>query len=192
MSMLSLPGLIDIHVHLREPGAVHKEDVLSGTRAALAGGVIAVLDMPNNSPAVTTAQALADKQALFRARAVCDYGLFVGCDGHDLPAALAAAPAAVGLKLYLDETFGNLTLSTPDALCKIFEAWPGPGPIAVHAESPSLRVALGLAARYGQRLHVCHVPDPDDLLAIDAARQAGTSVTCEVTPHHLFLNATDA
>jgi dihydroorotase len=58
----------------------------------------------------------------------------------------------------------------------------------VHAESPSIVVAIDLAERYGQHLHVCHVPDPDDLLVIEAARQRGVAITCEVTPHHLFLS----
>jgi carbamoyl-phosphate synthase/aspartate carbamoyltransferase/dihydroorotase len=80
----------------------------------------------------------------------------------------------------------------PAALAAVFEAWPGPGPITVHAEKvPRIRVALQLARRYGQRMHVAHVPDPEDLLAIEAARQGGTMVTCEVTPHHLFLSTAD-
>jgi dihydroorotase len=186
--ILTLPGLIDAHVHLREPGATHKEDILSGTAAALAGGVIGVLDMPNNLPPITNREAFSQKRTLFQRKAVSDYGLFVGYDGRDAAATVAVAPEAVGLKLYLDETFGDMTTAEPEALRRIFEAWPGPGPISIHAESRSIRVALGLAERYGQRLHVCHVPDPDDLLVIDAARQRGVAVTCEVTPHHLFLS----
>jgi dihydroorotase-like cyclic amidohydrolase len=73
-------------------------------------------------------------------------------------------------------------------LAELFERWPGPGPISVHAESPSIIKAIELAGRYHQHLHVCHVPDPDDLLVIDVARQRGVKVTCEVTPHHLFLS----
>jgi carbamoyl-phosphate synthase/aspartate carbamoyltransferase/dihydroorotase len=185
--MLILPGLIDAHVHLREPGAGQKEDILSGTMAALAGGVIGVLDMPNNLPPITNRDIFIAKRTLFQRKAVSDYGLFVGFDGHDTAATIAVAPEAVGLKLYLDETFGDMTTAEPEALRRIFSTWPGPGPIAIHAESRSIRVALGLAERYGQRLHVCHVPDPDDLLVIEDARQRGVLVTCEVTPHHLFL-----
>ena len=188
MTNLTLPGLVDAHVHLREPGGTHKEDVTSGTAAALSGGVVGVLDMPNNAPPITDRQTLCRKLGIFRAKAVSDYGLFVGFDGRDVEATVAAAPDAVGLKLYLDETFGEMTTREPAHLAELFEAWPGPGPIAVHAESASIRVALRLAERYGRRLHVCHVPHPDDLLHIDAARQRGTAVTCEVTPHHLFLS----
>ncbi len=188
MTQLKFPGMVDAHVHLREPGAAHKEDIYSGTVAALAGGVIGILDMPNNTPPITRPDRLAAKRRLFETRAVADYGLFAGSDGSSVDDVVAMAPEAVGLKLYLDETFGDLRNAEPAALAALFEAWPGPGPIAVHAESPSILKAIELAERYGQRLHVCHVPDPDDLLVIDAARQGGVDVTCEVTPHHLFLS----
>ena len=187
MSLLRLPGMIDAHVHLRDPGATQKEDALSGTIAALAGGVIGVLDMPNNSPPTVDRSTLAEKQRLFSAKAVCDYGHFIGYTGGPVAALEALASEAVGLKLYLDETFGDL-VTDPRILAPVFEAWPGPGPIAIHAEGDSIDAALALAFRYGQRLHVCHVPGPDALLCIDAARQRGVGVTCEITPHHLFLS----
>ena len=192
MTSLILPGMIDAHVHLRDPGGTQKEDAYSGTLAALAGGVVGVLDMPNNQPPTVDAQALKQKQEALRAKAVCDYGLFIGFDGQDIAPLAALAGQVVGLKLYLDETFGDMTTAEPAMLAQVFEAWPGPGPIAVHAESPSIQVALRLAQRYGQQLHVCHVPHPDDLLHIEDARQAGVQVTCEVTPHHLLLSTEDA
>ena len=192
MEMLRLPGLVDAHVHLREPGATHKEDALSGTSAALAGGFCAVLDMPNNAPPITSEAALEAKRALFAGKAVCDYGLFVGYQGGSVEGLPCLAKRSVGLKLYLDQTFGDLTLDDPAALEPVFEAWPSDRPIAIHGESPCIALALDLALRYGQRLHVCHVPHPDDLWVIDGARQAGANVTCEVTPHHLFLSTRDA
>jgi carbamoyl-phosphate synthase/aspartate carbamoyltransferase/dihydroorotase len=191
MSHLCLPGMVDVHVHLREPGGTLKEDVLSGTRAALAGGVVGVLDMPNNQPPVVDRQSLAAKSALFVKKAVSDYGLFLGFQGGSIEALAEAAGDAVGLKLYLDETFGQMTMRDERMLESVFEAWPGPGPITVHAESESIPGALELAGRYGQQIHVAHVPQPDDLLVIDAARQRGVRVTCEVTPHHLFLSTDD-
>lgn len=179
---------MDPHVHLREPGATHKEDIASGSAAALAGGVIGVLDMPNNAPPTVDRTTLHHKRMLFQSKAVSDYGLFLGFNGKHLEPLTELAGEVVGLKLYLDETFGDMTTSAPDMLERVFEHWPGPGPIAVHAESRSILVALDLAQRHRQRLHVCHVPRPDDLLVIDAARQRGVRVTCEVTPHHLFLS----
>lgn len=188
MALLTLPGIIDAHVHLREPGATHKEDIFSGTTAALAGGVIGVLDMPNNTPPIVDGPSFLWKEELFARKAVCDYGLFLGYDGRDVTPIREFGHRAVGLKLYLDETFGDLTTHEPEALARVFEVWPGPGPIAIHAESRSIPIALELARRYGQRLHICHVPHPDDLVRIDDARQKGIQVTCEVTPHHLFLS----
>jgi dihydroorotase len=196
MTRLVLPGLVDIHVHLRQPGAGHKEDILSGTTAALAGGMTLVLDMPNTLVPTITLEALDQKRRLFEASAVCDYGFFAGYMGGALEPLLAIAPQAIGLKLYLDETFGDMTLEQgvgPNArsLEQVFEAWPGPGPIAVHGDAPTVERVLALGQRYGQALHVCHVPHPDVLLAIDRARQAGAAVSCEVTPHHLLLSTED-
>lgn len=189
MSDLTFPGMIDAHVHLREPGATHKEDAFSGTRAALAGGVVAVLDMPNNHPAIIYADRFAAKMALFAAKAVADYGLFAGCNGSNIQDIIAMAPHAVGLKLYLNETYGDLLIADFGLLDDVFDAWPGPGPIAVHAEYECLPLSLDLAIRHPkQHLHVCHVPHPDDLLAIESARQRGANITCEVTPHHIFLS----
>jgi carbamoyl-phosphate synthase/aspartate carbamoyltransferase/dihydroorotase len=192
VTTLTWPGLIDAHVHLREPGATHKEDVTSGTSAALAGGVLGILDMPNNTPPTVNRLTFTHKGELFAHKAVSDYGLFLGFDGADVAALADVGPSAVGLKLYLDQTFGDMTTREPRTLAAVFEAWPGPGPIAIHAESAAIAQAIVLSGRYRQRLHVCHVPHPDELLRIDDARQRGIAVTCEVTPHHLFLCAEDA
>lgn len=188
---LILPGLIDAHVHLREPGAIQKEDSFTGTSAALAGGFTVILDMPNTQPAPTTLDNLFCKQALFAAKAVCDYGFFAGYDPAHHSELVPLAKLTVGLKLYLDATFASSAL-LGDRLEPVFRDWPGPGPIAIHAESATIPLALELAKRYRQHLHVCHVPHPDDLVVIDRARQSGTHVTCEVTPHHLFLTSEDA
>jgi dihydroorotase len=190
-SHLTLPGLIDAHVHLREPGATHKEDAFTGTSAALAGGFTTVLDMPNNTPALTDFTTLGNKLGLFNNKAVCDYGLFAGHNPSQINNLVELAPHVVGLKLYLDQTFNGSPLSA-NALEPVFDSWPGPGPIAIHAESHTIALAISLAQRYQQRLHVCHVPHPDDLLVIDNARQHGVQVTCEVTPHHLLLTTADA
>lgn len=193
MPSILIPGLIDAHVHLRQPGAPHKERIATGTAAALAGGVVGVLDMPNNTPPLLTRMDFFHKVDLFNAQAVSDYGLFCGYQAGRAEDACAVAPLAIGCKLYLDETHnaGGDPLSDED-LDALFASWPGPGPIAIHASSASIRRVLRFAERYDQPLHVCHVPHPDDLLVIDAARQAGVNVTCEVTPHHLLLTTEDA
>lgn len=190
MPLLELPGLVDAHVHLRDPGQTHKEDWYSGTCAALHGGVVAVLDMPNNTPPTIDAASLAEKQAQAQSRAVCDYGLFVGASA-DNSATVAGLPA-VGLKVYLNDTFGPLRLESLALLVQQFRSWTSPRPIAVHAEEHMVAVVLALSRLYDKHVHICHVSRRVEIELIRRAKEKGTRVTCEVTPHHLFLTDADA
>ena len=104
----------------------------------------------------------------------------------------AAFAGSCGLKIYLDATFGPLRVNTLPELAAHFEQWPGPGPIAVHAEETSVPVVLGLAATFNQRVHFCHVSRRPELQLIGRAKERGLPVTCEAAPHHLFLTAGDA
>ena len=110
--MLKLPGLIDPHVHLREPGATHKEDFDSGTSTALAGGITIVLAMPNTKPPIFDAETLDLALNAAKQKARCDYGQYVGAgpDNADWQKKLSTASQAAGLKMYLDSTFGELRL----------------------------------------------------------------------------------
>lgn len=191
MSLVRLPGLIDPHVHLRDPGDPHKEDFDSGTAAALAGGFTVVLAMPNTKPPLTDGPTLAMAQAAARLRARCDYALFLGGGGENAQTAQELAPRATGLKLYLDQTYGPLRLDDLSAVRAHFAAWPSDRPIAVHAEGRSLAFALLLAFLYDRSLHVCHVSREDEILLIRAAKERGLAVSCETTPHHLFLSQAD-
>ena len=122
--MIRLPGLIDPHVHLRDPGDPHKEDFDSGTAAALAGGFTAILAMPNTRPPLTDATSLGLAKAAARQRARCDYAMFVGAGAENATAAAAVATEAAGLKLYLDQTFGPLRLDNLASLQAHFSTWP--------------------------------------------------------------------
>jgi len=200
MATVRLPGLIDVHVHLREPGGEAKEDLDSGTAAALAGGVTMVLDMPNTRPPVTGAGGLETKRRAAALKARCDVGFYLGATTDNAAEAALLAGQAVGLKIYLDATYGPLRLVDPAAppgqslaaLMAHFQTWPAERPIAVHAEGLSAAMAIGLARCYGRRLHVCHVSLAAELALIRAAKAAGMAVTCEVAPHHLFLTEADA
>jgi carbamoyl-phosphate synthase/aspartate carbamoyltransferase/dihydroorotase len=189
--MLKLPGLIDPHVHLREPGATHKEDFASGTAAALAGGFTAVLAMPNTQPPLTDGASLARAKKAARAKARCDYGLFLGAGEGNVEGAAGLAPQCAGLKLYLDQTYGPLRLQSLLALIGHFQAWPASKPICAHAEGLSLAAVLHLAAAYQRPVHICHVSRKEEIALIRGAKERGLLVTCEVTPHHLFLTAAD-
>jgi len=192
MRTLRLPGLIDVHVHLREPGGEQKEDVTTGTAAALAGGVTALLDMPNTYPPLVDAAALARKRALVEKKALCDVGLYVGATETNASEAAALAGQAAGLKIYLDQTYGPLRMRSLAALLTHFRAWPAGRPIAVHAEGLSAAIAIGLARSFGRRLHLCHVSRADEIALIRAAKRSGAALTCEVAPHHLHLTEDDA
>jgi dihydroorotase-like cyclic amidohydrolase len=187
MTHLRFPGLIDPHVHLRDPGAVSKEDWDSGTAAALAGGITCVLDMPNNTPPTTTEAALSAKEAAAAARARCDYGLHFGAGSDNAAEAARLAPRCTGLKLYLDATFGPLHLGDLDSLQRHFAAWPRERPILAHAEGRTVAAVLFVADLFDRPVHICHVSRRDEIELIAAARAHGTRVTCEVCPHHMFL-----
>lgn len=214
MTTLRLPGLVDAHVHLREPGYTQKEDLHTGTCAALAGGVTTVLDMPNTVPPTSTPANFQDKVRLANAKAVCDVGLFVGATVADVDAYLPVASQACGLKIYVNETFGSLRIEELGLLHRLFRTWArragelggwrqaGPdaapqaaaaalGPVAVHAEELMVPVCLTLSHLYSLPLHIVHVSRRSEIELIRAAKEKGVPVTCEATPHHLFLTADD-
>ena len=111
-----LPGVIDSQVHFREPGLEHKEDLASGSRAAVLGGVTAVFEMPNTKPATTTAEALADKIARARNRVHCDFAFFVGATKQnidELPT-LERLEGSAGIKIFAGSSTGDLLVDDED------------------------------------------------------------------------------
>ena len=192
MPDLILPGLIDVHTHLRVPGGEHKEDFASGTAAALAGGITMVLAMPNTNPPLTTPEALETALDAARRDIRCDVGLYVGASADDIDHLPALAAETVALKIYLNDTFGKLRVEDLPTLVACFRAWPRDRMIALHAERQSVAVAIGLAATYDRPIHIVHVSRREEIELIADAKMRGLPVTCEVAPHHLFLSAADA
>ncbi len=188
-SMLKLPALIDPHVHVREPGQTHKEDWDTATQAALAGGVTLILAMPNTSPPICDASTLDLALGAAKSKARCDYAQFLGAGPHNAARAASLAPKVAGLKMYLDSTFGELRLNDMSLWLEHFRHWRGPGPIVVHAEGRSLAAALFFSQLFDQPVHVAHVSLGEEVLLIKEAKARGLKVTCEVTPHHLFLTS---
>lgn len=189
--MERLPGLIDVHVHMREPGGVHKEDWDSGTASALAGGVTMVLAMPNTKPPVTDTATFAQTLSLAAAKARCDFAQYLGAGAANAAEAASLAAGAAGLKMYLDQTYGPLRLDDMTLWREHLRAWPQDRPVCIHAEGRSLAAAV-LAAEICQHpVHLCHVSTREEILLIRAAKSRGLPVTCEVTPHHLFLSEAD-
>lgn len=191
MATIRLPGLIDVHVHLREPGGEHKEDYASGTAAALAGGITCVLDMPNTSPPTTTVERLMAKRERARRGARCDVGIYAGASNDNVASAHEMAPHACGLKLYVNETFGPLRIDNMAVLEQHIANWPTLRPIVTHSEGDVLAEVLAIARRQGKTLHIAHVATRREIELIADAKERGQAVTCEVTPHHLFLTHED-
>jgi dihydroorotase-like cyclic amidohydrolase len=192
MPMIRLPGLIDPHVHLRDPGATHKEDFLTGTRAALAGGFTMVIDMPNNPGApVISPEALVSKAETARVKVVCDVGLYYGATPHNMSTYHQVASQVFGLKLYLDHTTGDLKVDELEAIREIMLAWPREKPLLVHAEDRTVAMLLGLIPSVGRGVHFCHVSGRVEIELIRDAKERGLPVTCEVAPHHLYLTEED-
>lgn len=191
--MIRLPGLIDPHVHLREPGATHKEDYDSGTSAALAGGVTLVLAMPNTKPPIFDPATLDLVLDSAKAKARCDYAQFLGAgpDNGDWTNHPSLPERSAGLKMYLDSTFGQLRLDDMSLWVPHFQNWPKSLPIVAHSESRSMAAAILFAAIYDRPVHIAHISLKEEVLLIKAAKERGIQVTCEVCPHHLFLTKDD-
>src|SRR6266542_6066384 len=185
--MIKLPGLIDPHVHVREPGQTHKENWDSATQAALAGGVTMILAMPNTKPPIFDHSTLELALDAARQKARCDYAQFIGAGPDNADILPTLAPKAAGLKMYLDSTFGELRLNDMPLWMPHFQKYPKDYPIVLHSESRTMAAGILFAAIYDRPVHIAHISLKEEVLLIKAAKERGIKVTCEVCPHHLFL-----
>jgi len=216
MATITLPGLIDPHVHLRDLGQDEKEDFYTGTAAALAGGFTTVLDMPNNPEPITTIERLVKKKQIAKEKIVCDVGFYFGTQGNNFeefeklssPNILRANEESreanndqfstssnnnvYGLKVYMNHTTGNF-LFDKSLLTKLFGSWThAAGPILFHAEGESIGQVLQVVKKHPKPVHICHISTREELQFVLDAKQLGMPITCGVTPHHLFLTESDA
>ena len=189
--MLKLPGLIDPHVHVREPGQTHKEDWDTATQSALAGGVTTILGMPNTKPPIFDNSTLDLALNAAKQKARCDYGQYVGAGPDNAEILPALASKAAGLKMYLDSTFGELRLDDMTLWMPHFQNFPKEYPVVLHSESRTMAAGILFAAIYDRPVHIAHISLKEEVLLIKAAKERGIKVTCEVCPHHLFLSKDD-
>jgi carbamoyl-phosphate synthase/aspartate carbamoyltransferase/dihydroorotase len=189
--MIKLPGLIDPHVHVREPGQTHKEDWGTATASALAGGVTMILAMPNTKPPIFDAETLALALDAAKGKARCDYGQYLGAGSDNAAETSRLAPKAAALKMYLDSTFGELRLDDMTLWLEHFRQWPGETPIVTHSESRSMAAAIWMAQMFDKPIHIAHISLREEVLLIKEAKAHGIKLTCEVCPHHLFLSKED-
>ncbi len=189
---MRFPGLVDVHVHLRTPGGEHKEDFRTGSAAALAGGFTTLLAMPNTQPPLATYHEWHIAQIRAQKESLCDVFLFAGASAEHINDLSDFAKNAPALKVYLNDTYGPLRVEGIEPFRRIVQAWPASKPIAVHAEGDAVAIAIAMAALYQRHIHICHVSRRDEIELIADAKTRGLDVTCEVTPHHLFLTEADA
>ena len=193
--MITLPGLIDPHVHLRDPGQTQKEDFLSGTSSALAGGFTTVLDMPNNTKPVTTENLLKEKMQIAQNKIVCDIGFYFGSLGDNLDEFEKVKDHVFGLKLYLNMTTGGFIIDDVETLRKIYSKWQevtqGKKPILLHAEEDVFNFVAKIVEETKQPTHIVHVSSEEELTKIIKLKEKGLPITTGVTPHHLFLTKDD-
>ena len=206
-SKLIIPGAVDAHVHMREPGSTHKEDFATGSMAALHGGVTCFLDMPNTRPPTMSLSDLRDKAALAASKSYADYGLFAGVgQGIDVE---GLAQGAVGFKLYMASTTGDLLVTSLESVADEIRRIAATGKaLAGHAEDEALRrrepesslahhlrnrrnecetsairKLRGLGVK-GLKVHVCHVSAKESVQMVSNV----SGLSSEVTPHHLLMD----
>ena len=213
-----LPGVIDTQVHFREPGMDWKEDLESGARAAVLGGVTAVFEMPNTDPPTSTRAALEDKLARARGRMHCDHAFYAGAT-HENAAHLAeieATPGCCGVKTFMGSSTGSLLVEDDAGVeavlrsvrrraafhsedeARLAERKPlaRPGDWTSHPEVRDVETALrstrrliAIAERLGKRVHVLHTTTADEIAFLAEHKDVAS---CEVTPQHLTLAAPEA
>ena len=150
-----------------------------------------VCAMPNTNPAITSRESLELAEDLYKKKAVCDYGLYLGASADNSVLLPELAARSCGLKMYLNETFNALKMDQLSYVRQHFEQWPKNKPICCHAEQLPLAAVLFFAELYERHVHICHVATKDDMLLIKLAKERGIRVTCEVTAHHLFFSNKD-
>lgn len=208
-----LPGLIDAHVHFREPGQAYKEDWETGSKAAVSGGVTTVFDMPNNQPPIVTVKDLDAKRKLIKGRSYANFGLFIAFNGGNLKE-VNAAKNVPGVKYYMANSTGNIGAfkgvqelfaksnklivvhaedeaiierNQKEYLAEYEGREVAPGVHSkirsVEAAEKAVNEACEMAKETGARLHVAHLSSEAELEILEQFPE----VTCEVTPHHLTL-----
>lgn len=212
-----LPGVVDSQVHFREPGLEHKEDLESGSRAAVLGGVTAVFEMPNTNPLTTSEATLADKVSRATARMHCDFAFWVGGtreNARDV-AELERLPGAAGIKVFMGSSTGDLLVEDDEGVASILRNTRRRA--AFHSEDEfrlrerqNLRVEndpsshpiwrdeiaalqcterlVRIAREVRARIHVLHISTAEEITFLEQHKDVAT---CEATPHHLTMSSDD-
>lgn len=210
-----MPGVIDTHVHFREPGAVKKETIRTGSRAAASGGVTTFFDMPNNHPPTTTLAAFAEKKAIAAESSVINYNFYIGATLDNIDV-LIQADNCPGIKIFMGSSTGDMLVDDPVILDGIFNH--ANKPIVIHSEDETIirknlamhagstdvrdhmairspdaalactKRAVTLAKKYRQRLHILHLTTAEEVDWL-LEQALPDYITAEVCIQHLLLHA---
>ena len=191
---LVMPGVIDVHTHMREPGITYKEDFTTGSRACAKAGITTFYDMPNTIPTTTTLENLLEKKKLASEKAIVNFGFHFGGSKNDnveeIKKVLNSGETNT-VKIFMNVTTGEMLIEDDDILKKVFK---NSKLVLVHAENEMIDKAIELNKNYGKGLYVCHIPSENELKKVINAKKNNELNTkehpiyAEVTPHHLFLN----
>jgi len=191
---LIMPGVIDVHTHMREPGITYKEDFETGSKACAKGGITTFYDMPNTVPATTTLENLLNKKELAGKKSVVNFGIHFGGSKNnniDEIRKVLEKKEANTVKIFMNVTTGEMLIEDDEILKGIFK---NSELVLVHAENEMIDKAIALNQKYGKGLYVCHIPSAEELQKVIEAKKDNKlnnerhPIFAEVTPHHLFLN----
>ena len=180
--------LIDMHVHVREPGGEQKETWDTCSKAALRGGNGLICAMPNTNPSCINNDVYNLVNKLAKEKSVCDYMIFLGADGENYKDLEKMNSKVCAIKFYLNETYSKLKINDISVLRQYFIHCPDDMLMCFHAEVEMVGVVLYLASIYKKRVHICHISRKEEIEMIKDAKENGLRVTCEATPHHLFMD----
>ena len=209
---LILPAGIDMHVHFRDPGMMHKEDFSTGSLAAAFGGISCVFDMPNTNPQTVLLQHLEDKISSAKKKSFTDFGIYAGITNNNLSQIELLEKKASGFKIYLGETTNSLDFNfqnLPSVFSKLSQS---NKPILFHAEDKAclkqlkskeenladhlknrpakceemaIKNILNYSNKTNSKIHICHLSSVEGLELI---RNRTKNISIGATPHHLLLN----
>lgn len=185
-----LPGVIDVHTHMRDPGLSYKEDFETGSKACAKGGVTTFIDMPNTVPNTTTKEILDAKESNSKNRSYVDYGFHFGGSKLDNSEEIRKVRDRVAsTKIFLNMSTGDMLVEEEKVLENLFKE---SKIISVHAEEEMVDKAIDLARKFRKPLYLCHLSKKSEVEKLRAAKKEGLKIYGEVAPHHLFLDSSMA
>ena len=186
-----MPGIIDVHTHMRDPGFTHKENFISGSKACAKAGITTFIDMPNTNPATITKEALEMKRKDAGEKSVVNYGFHFGGSSDNNSEEIKTVKGVLSTKIFLNVSTGKMLVEDDNVLEDIVKA---ANFLTVHAEGEMIKKALEFNKKFGKGIYICHISSKEEMEIIEKAKADNIfnnefhPVFAEVTPHHLFLD----